>query len=84
MVHFESRQVLDNWDKQIQSLCFQVFFLDVIIIGCGATIPFMKDLPDKSVIFAGELCDRQNLNNRAGVAEQDNGVADAGVTLFEL
>ena len=24
VVHFESRQVLDNWDKQIQSLCFQV------------------------------------------------------------
>jgi COP9 signalosome complex subunit 4 len=23
-VHFESKQVLDNWDKQIQSLCFQV------------------------------------------------------------
>ena len=44
----------------------------------------MKGLPDKSVIFAGELCDRQNLNNRVGVAEQDNGVADAGVTLFEL
>ena len=44
----------------------------------------MKGFPDKSVIFAGELCDRQNLNNRAGVAEQDNGVADAGVTLFEL
>ena len=30
VVHFESRQVLDNWDKQIQSLCFQVIwtFLD--------------------------------------------------------
>jgi COP9 signalosome complex subunit 4 len=24
VVHFETRQMLDNWDKQIQSLCFQV------------------------------------------------------------
>jgi len=24
VVHFETRQVLDNWDKQIQSLCLQV------------------------------------------------------------
>ncbi len=23
-VHFETRQMLDTWDKQIQSLCFQV------------------------------------------------------------
>ena len=25
-VHFETRQMLDTWDKQIQSLCFQVWF----------------------------------------------------------
>merc|ERR1712096_491915 len=24
VVHFETRQMLDTWDKQIQSLCFQV------------------------------------------------------------
>ena len=24
VVHFETRQMLDSWDKQIQSLCFQV------------------------------------------------------------
>ena len=33
VVHFESRQVLDNWDKQIQSLCFQVVICQTIASG---------------------------------------------------
>ena len=27
VVHFERRQMLDNWDKQIQSLCHQVLLI---------------------------------------------------------
>lgn len=35
-VHFETRQMLDTWDKQIQSLCFQV---NSIIESIGAAEP---------------------------------------------
>ena len=29
VVHFERRQMLDTWDKQIQSLCLQVLYLRI-------------------------------------------------------
>jgi len=35
-VHFETRQMLDTWDKQIQSLCFQV---NSIIESIGSAEP---------------------------------------------
>jgi len=35
-VHFETREVLDSWDKQIQSLCFQV---NSVIDKLGSTEP---------------------------------------------
>ena len=32
VVHFETRKMLDNWDKQIQSLCFQVSSCILLVI----------------------------------------------------
>ena len=54
VVHFESRQVLDNWDKQIQSLCFQVLLLDMVYFCLIHLFCWTQCL---SVFRAGEFCD---------------------------
>ena len=47
VVHFERRQMLDTWDKQIQSLCLQVLYLRI------------REERDNNYnhVVAGEQCD---------------------------
>ena len=66
VVHFERRQMLDTWDKQIQSLCLQVLYLRI------------REERDNiyNHVVAGEQCDWQDHSQGGGVAQQDHGVAD--------
>ena len=70
VVHFETRQMLDTWDKQIQSLCFQV--------------EKEKSWWISFILFLGEFCDWQDNYQGAWLAEQDNGGSDGVLNDLEI